>query len=180
MRKLVVSLFVLTALVFTSCESDDDGSSSSNIQGTWKLTAWNSVESFDLNNDGVASTNLLDEMDCYNNETIVFANNVATAISTSYADITAEIVVGTTNEFNYSIDCEQEFSSDDAIFTVNGNTVTITTTEMFDGEVSENVLVATINGNTLSFVVEEGLYIYNDANFDTVVEQDLTFVYTKQ
>ncbi|WP_179008349.1 lipocalin family protein [Winogradskyella forsetii] len=180
MKKIILGLFILTSLsVTTSCSSDDDDNTSSNIEGTWKLTAWNvSGTSYDLNNDGTVSTNLLEEMNCYNNETIVFNNNVATIMSTSYADIYAELEVGSTSEYMYTIECENEVSTDVATYSVNGNTITVTSTYEEDGTVYEDNVVGTLNGNSMSFVIEEGLYI-TDSNFDAVVAQDLTFVYTK-
>lgn len=179
MKKILLNLLALSLLI-TSCESDDDNNSSSDLQGTWKLTAWNVANAIDLNGDGTVSTNMLDEMNCYNNETITFGNSTATATTTSYADIEAELVTGSDTEYSYIIDCVSEINSDTATYVVNGNTVTITTTYEEDGETYEDILVATKSGNTLSFVVEEGLYIEESDSFDVVVNQDLTFIYTKQ
>ncbi|WP_178988932.1 lipocalin family protein [Winogradskyella schleiferi] len=181
MKKFILGLFVLTSLsLTTACSSDDDDNTSSNIEGAWKLTAWNvSGSSYDLNNDGTASTNLLEEMNCYNNETIVFNNNVATYMTTSYADIYAELVAGSTSDYVYTIECQDEVSNSPASYSVNGNTVTITTTYEEDGTIYEVILLATLNGNTLSFVLEEGLYIEENVGFDVIVEQDLTLVFTK-
>lgn len=160
----------------TSCSSDNDDNPIQ-VEGTWKLTAWNVGESYDLNNDGTASSNLLDEIDCYNNETIVFANNIATYMSTSYADIYFES--SEEGESTYTIECEQEIENSPAAYSVSGNTVTITETYEEDGEVYEDVIVATMNGNMLSFVIPDGYYVEGD-DFEVVVEQDLTFVFTKQ
>ena len=77
------------------------------IVGTWLLTAWNG-DAIDLNNDGVESTNFLNEMNCYTNETLVFnSNNTGAAMSTSYATFTFDIEIGTTNSYIYTIECEE-------------------------------------------------------------------------
>ena len=171
---LTLSLFLIVA---TSCSSDNNDNPTQ-VDGTWKLTAWNVGESYDLNNDGTASSNLLDEMDCYNNETIVFANNTATYMSTSYADIYFEATGGGSTEGTYTIECEQEIENSPAAYTVSGNTVTITETYEEDGQVYEEVIVATLNGNTLSFVIPDGYYVEDD-EFEVLVEQDLTLVFIK-
>ncbi|MEZ4802472.1 MAG: hypothetical protein R2797_06835 [Gelidibacter sp.] len=174
MKKMILGLMAVGALAFTSCSSDDDNNSSVSLVGTWKLTAWNSTTGYDINNDGTANTNLLEEFNCYNNETVVFSsNNTAVANSTSYADITAEITAGTTDEFTYTVDCIDEIDSVPLTWSLAGNTIT------FD-EGSSDEIVGTLNGNTFSIVVPEGLVVYNDDFSEIVVNQDLTFVYTKQ
>ena len=175
MKKLILSLLAASTLVFTSCSSDDDGGSSGvSMTGTWKLTAWNSSIGYDINNDGTASTNLLDEFDCYNNETVVVSsNNTAVVNSTSYADITAEITAGTTDEFTYTVDCVQENDSFPVTWSVSGNTIT------FD-EGTATEVNGTISGNTISVVVPEGFVVYSSDFSEILVSQDLTFVYTKQ
>jgi hypothetical protein len=180
MKKLILNFFVLTTFVFaTSCSSDDDNNDSSvELEGTWKLTAWEVGETFDLNNDGELSTNILDEMDCYDNETIVFGDGVATYMSRSYADIEVEFGEEGSNPV-YTVECEDEFENSPAAYVRNGNSVTITETYEEDGEIYEDTLVATISGNTLSFVIPEGFVIFGD-DFEVEVEQDLVLVFTKQ
>ncbi|MCB0444603.1 MAG: lipocalin family protein [Gelidibacter sp.] len=174
MKKVIFSLLAIAVLALTSCSKDDDSNSSTSLTGTWKLTAWNSATGYDINNDGTASTNILNELDCYNNETVVFsANNTAMAHSTSYADITAEITTGTTDEYTYTVDCVDEVDSFALTWSLNGNTIT------FD-EGTPDEIVATLSGNTFSLLVPEGLVIYDANNVNEVVIQDLTLVYTKQ
>lgn len=175
MKKVILSLLAVSALIFTSCSKDnDDNNSTATIEGTWKLTAWNSTTAYDLNNDGTSNLNLLQEFDCYSNENVVFsANNTAVANSTSYVDITAEITTGTVNEYTYTVDCIQENDFFPLTWSVSGNTIT------FDSGTPDEV-VATLNGNTFSFLVPEGLVVADAQNAEVVVNQDLTFVYTKQ
>ena len=63
MRKLFLNLLAFTFLIVATSCSSDNNDNPTQVDGTWKLTAWNVGESYDLNNDGTASSNLLDEMD---------------------------------------------------------------------------------------------------------------------
>lgn len=143
------------------------------IVGTWLLTAWNGEEPIDLNNDGTENINFLDEIDCYNNETLVFNNdNTGVAMSTSYADFEIFLEVGSTDSFDFSYDCIMEVENTDLTWTQSGNIVSITdpfsTTDWV------------LNGNTLSITIPEGFSVTNADDPDVTVIQDLTFIYTKQ
>ena len=149
-----------------------NGQTTEGIVGTWKLTAWIGEEPIDLNNDGVESENFLDEIDCYENETIVFnADNTAVGMSTSFATFMFEIEVGTTNEYDYTIECDFEDENTNMTWTQNGNTITVD-----DGT---TISEATLNGNQLSVLVPEGFVAFS-ADFTATTTQDLTFIYTKQ
>lgn len=142
-------------------------------EGTWLLTAWNGTEPIDLNNDGVESTNFLEELDCYNNETLVLNSDMSgTVMSTSYADI--EIFLDPINpgEFDFNVTCIEQIENIDVSWSQSGNIVSITdpigTTEW------------TLNDDTLSITIPEG-FILSDPGDPTIeVIQDLTFVYTRQ
>lgn len=143
------------------------------IEGTWLLTAWIGEEAIDLNNDGNESTNFLDEMDCYNNETLVFNNEgTGASISTSFADIEIFIEAGTMDSVDFNITCIEEDETVDFTWVQSDNTVSITDT--FGTNDWE------LDGNTLSILIPEGFSVINadDASINTI--QDLTFVYTKQ
>ncbi len=142
------------------------------IPGTWLMTAWIGEEAIDLNNDGTESINFLDEMDCYNNETIVFnADNTGVMMSTSFATFMFDILVGTTNEYNYTIECELENENTNISWSQIGNEITID-----DGT---TVTEGTLNGNQLSLFIPEGFVAFS-SDFTVTTIQDLTFVYTKQ
>ena len=162
----------LQAAIDALGDCTNDVGTDEDVPGTWKLTAWIGEEPTDLNNDGVASANFLDEMDCYTNETIVFnADFTAVAMSTSYASFEFEIEVGTTDEFDYTVDCIQENENTDATWSQDGNIVSVTSMgTTFD---------YTLDGNQLSILVPEGFLAFN-ADFTATTSQDLIFVYTKQ
>ena len=144
------------------------------IEGTWKLTAWNAANAVDINNDGTASINLLDELNCYDNETIVFnSDNTAISMSTTYAEIELFIVVGTTNQYTFTSTCVPEIENTNLTWVQSGNLVT--TTDVVSG----GTINFTLNGNQLSFLIPNGFDVSNGSGTATVTE-DLTFVYTKQ
>lgn len=142
------------------------------IVGTWLLTAWIGEEAIDLNNDGTESENFFDEMECYENETLVFnVDNTGVNMSTSFASFMFEIEVGTTNEYDYTIECELENENINFTWTQNGSNVTVN-----DGT---SVLDYTLNGNQLSVFIPEGFTAFS-SDFTATTSQDLTFIYTKQ
>ncbi len=174
MKKLFGLLLVAAA--FTACSKDDDNSNNStSVEGNWKLTAFETENAYDLNNDGTASKSVMDETDCYQNETLSFdGNGTGEATSTSYADIQLTLVVGTTDEYEYTIDCVSETEVTPFVYTKEGNDVSL----VVGGFGNAN---ATISGNTLTYVIQEGLFIEVDDNgTTTTVTEDITFVYTKQ
>lgn len=159
-------------------EIDDLGDCTNDIQepvtipGTWLLTAWNGTEAIDLNGDGTESINFLDEFDCYENETIVFnTDGTGVVMSTSFASFIFDIVVGTTDEFEYTIACELEDENTNMTWSQSGNVVII----------DDGITVSdfTLNGNQLSIFIPEGFVAFN-SDFTATTTQDLTFVYTKQ
>lgn len=145
------------------------------LTGTWLLTEWNVDDPEDINNDGTASNNILDEIDCYNNETIVFnADNTGTSMSTSYASFSFIIEAGTTDSYEYTVECEEEIENSNFTWSQTGNV--ITTTDNDTGEVFD----WTLEGNQLSATVPDGYVAFNSDDLTVTVSQDLTFVYTKQ
>ncbi len=149
--------------------SQDDAS----VVGEWLLIEWNLEEPVDFNEDGVADPNLVVELDCYQNERIVFnADNTGVIMSTSYADIGFEIEVGTTDSYIYSTACILEDENTGITWTQNGNVVTVT--DEFDIEYDY-----IINGNQMTVVVPDGYQIFNE-DFTSEIIQDLTFVFVKQ
>ena len=168
---VAISITGTTILVKSNSGGSDNPTT---LNGTWLLTAWNTAEAFDLNNDGTATTSVLDEMNCYNNETITFnSDNTCVINNTSYAEITADIVVGTTNEVEFTVDCIQENEILNYTWSQNGNAVLIT-----DDFGDANSW--TLDGNTLSLTIPEGFTVFEADGFDVYTTTDLTFVYTKQ
>lgn len=174
MKKFFGLLFI--AIAFTACSSDDDNgnTNATSLEGTWKMTAFNTENAYDLNNDGTASTSVMDETNCYQNETLVFnADGTGAANNTSYAEIELTLITGTTDEYEYTVTCVSENDTTPFLYTKNGNDVTL--------NVSGSSQAATLSGNTLTYVFQDGFFVEVDNNgTTTTVTEDITFVFTKQ
>lgn len=161
--KKTTLLFAATLMAF-SCSDDDDNNAPVALDGTWKLTYVNLyTEPTDLNGDGIASENFMDETSCMNSATIVFRpNNTATFGLTCISDSTEPETVtyntnGNTVEFIYAVqDVEPGFDKKTK-YTRAGNTLT-----------------ATFIGNSSDYVPGEGEY------GDSSHYSGATFTYTKQ
>jgi hypothetical protein len=79
MKKTTYFLLALASMVLLTACSDDDGNSSGfspeELVGTWDLTAVNVSSEVDLNDDGVSSSNLIDEQDCISGTITINADN---------------------------------------------------------------------------------------------------------
>jgi len=164
---LKVICAVLLISSSTSCSSESDVSS---IVGSWKLTAWNASKGLDLNNDGIVSTNILDEIDCISNETLVFeSNGVVSSNATFNPDLDIVLLNGTSDEYIFNVTCDKDgMVSYATTYSQNGDSVLINESE------------ATIRDNKLSRIFEDAIKIYNEDHTELVDTIDVTYVYTKQ
>tara|TARA_B100000809_G_C15018858_1_gene487702 strand:- start:171 stop:854 length:684 start_codon:yes stop_codon:yes gene_type:complete len=162
----------LQVAVDTLGDCTNNNQQATGVQGTWLLTSWLGEEPLDLNNDGTASDDFLDEIDCYENETIVFdIDGTAVAMSTSFASFIFDIEVGTTDQFIYTIECEFEDENTNLTWSQSGSLVTID-----DGTTVSDFI---LDGNQLSVFISEGFFA-SSSDFTATTTQDLTFIYTKQ
>ena len=163
-------LFVLcfVSLLLTSCSGEDQDEIS--VVGTWRLTTWNVADGFDINNDGAVSTNILDEIECTNDETLIFeAKGVVSSNKTYNPDIDIALLEGTTDEYTFRVTCDEQ-----------GVIGFATTYSQSIGTVIFNDREFTLIGNQLFRVNKEAIKIYNE-NFTEVVDtKDLKLIYTKQ
>lgn len=137
--------------------------------GDWILVGWVTDSLRDIDNDGIVTNNYLDEMDCYNNETMTFnSNGTGTMFLRSYADITF-----TPNEGgeDFFIDCNTII--EDIAFTwyQEGNSVFITDN---DGVTTQYFR----NGNSLFVAIDDAFYAQSTVD-DSVIVERITFVYNK-
>ena len=139
------------------------------------MTAYQVETGYDFNQDGTSNTNLLAEVDCLQNETIQINNDgTAIAISNSFLTVVAELVIGTTDQFLYTANCDNETDSFQLTWTENGSTVSFVDEDGFPTN-------ATIDSSTqFSFTVPQGFEILSNDGFTVVVEENLTVVYTRQ
>ncbi|NMH86676.1 hypothetical protein [Flavivirga algicola] len=162
-------LFVLCfALSLVSCSDDDNDVVS--VVGTWKLTAWEVADGLDINDDGTASSNILDEITCPNNETLIFeANGVVTSNKTFNPDLDIALKQGTSDEYTFNVTCDNQ-----------GVIGFATTYSQNMDAVIFNDNESIIIDNQLLRVVKESIKIYNEDFTEVITTKDLTLVYTKQ
>jgi len=65
-----LSVVILISSLFSACNSDDDNDTieidpNKELYGKWELTELHQTEAQDLNDDGIFSTNVVDELPCY-------------------------------------------------------------------------------------------------------------------
>lgn len=170
-RLLCLSLF----LCLTSCIVNDDFDDlSTPLEGTWLLTTFDIGIPLDLNGDGNASSDIIAETNCYQNETISFASDFTGVIVTrSYADIEVTFVTGSTDQVEYSVDCIPDLFNQNIVWSRNGNSVTL--------DIDNITLIASIASNKLTFVLPQGFSIESPDNGMLItLTQDVTLTYTKQ
>lgn len=122
MKNFKLSMMALIAcLGLASCSSDDEGTNtgevSSDLVGTFELTAMNVPFEQDYDNDGDSNTNLVLEGTCYNDSWISFHSDG------TYDEGYSSSILGAGG---LNLDCDVETSS--GTYTRNGNTVTTTRT----------------------------------------------------
>ncbi|WP_138434513.1 hypothetical protein [Winogradskyella algicola] len=142
--------------------------------GTWKLIAWepNPITDLDLDNDGISSSNFLDEINCYDNETIDFySDGTGRLYLRSIANITFTPIVGT-DMVEFSTVCSE---IDQTIFFTwfqDGNTVTF---NFLDG----TVLYYFRNANRLYVVINDGLVATSSVDNTSTITHSITYIYEK-
>ena len=172
MKKLL--LFSVLSIFLFSCSSDDDTTPPPTIAGTWKMTLYEVETPYDFNGDGTANRDLITETNCYQNETILFnADGTAVATSTSYLEVIAELVVGTTDQFTYTFNCENETDIFPLNWSLEGSNLTFQDEDGFIINATQDSV------NQISFVIPEGFEIFT-SGFNVVTEEDIRVVYTRQ
>jgi hypothetical protein len=167
MRKLVSIVYTtIFLLVLSSCATEPIEQT---IESTWKLTSWSVNIQADLNSDNKFNTNLLQEIDCINNETLVFdKQGIVTSNATFNPEITIALLNDTTNDYVFDVVCDTDgvigFASS---YSISGNLVKI------DDE------IATINENQLIRIFDSAIKIYSEDLTQVIETRDLTLVYTK-
>ena len=168
MKSTLKFLFIIVALVLVSSCSKDDVNEHA-VVGKWKLTTWTVNIPFDLNHDTVSSTNLLDEIDCANNEILEFnAKDVVASDDTFNPKVDIALLNGTTDRYTVTTECAEGIIGFSKLYFI-----------INDTEVMINNRTATINGNQLTIVYENAISIYNEDFTQVITTKDLTLIYTK-
>lgn len=167
MNKLFYPL-ILSILFLVSCSNEaiDDDS----LLGTWTLTEWNITDGFDINNDGIVSTNLLNEIGCSYNETLLFEPNNVVSLNTTFNPLLeVKLANDSAGGYGFNVECDTEgIISLATFYSKVGNTLVI-------GDSN-----AVINGNKISLVFQDKIEIYNEDGSQIIETKDLTLVYQKQ
>lgn len=142
------------------------------IEGTWQLTSWLSEILRDFDNDGIVTNDYLTEIDCYNNETIIFnADGTGSFFYRSAANITYTPVDNSTEE-QFSIACNNINESVSFTWVQVVNTYSIT---MPNGMVVNHFR----NGNGLYVAYDDGFYATSSVVGSPDILERITFVYYK-
>ncbi|MEZ4793000.1 MAG: hypothetical protein R2783_05945 [Gelidibacter sp.] len=168
--KNVISILFILIFGFLSLSCSKDGGDDPSVVGEWELATWTINVPIDLNDDGITSTNLLDEATCDNSERLIFdVNGTVSSNATYNPHVTISLVDGTTDGYVFNVDCDTEGSIGIAgTYTQNGNLVTL-----FDS-------TASIDGNLLTIVYEDAIDIYDEDLSTVLTTKDLTLVYYRK
>lgn len=168
MKNLAPKLIVLFAILFLVSCTTEDIDDNNNVVGTWKLTTWTIDIPVDLNNDNSFSTNILDEINCDNNETLVFDTKSIVSSNDSF-NPTIDIALMSDEKYVFNVECTSGSIGFATSYTqINNNTVNFNNVE------------AVIIRNKLSWVYENAIKIYNQDYTEVVETKDLILIYTKQ
>lgn len=163
-------LFFITILSFLSIACSTDDSDMASVEGVWKLTAYNVADGFDVNSDGIKNINLLNEMECLNNEVLVFESNGSMYSSSTFNPVIQIYRLNeVTNEYGFNVECDIEgVISFATSYSQKGNTITF------------NNHHASIADNQLYIVFEDAVEIFNADFTKVLAREDLTLVYSKK
>jgi len=169
MKRLLLIVSIVSS-VLTSC-SDEPVDFSSAV-GTWKLTEVNInlPNGFDINNDGVRSTNLLDEIDCPNREVLIFEpNGVMQSNLTFNPDVDIYLMDETSQTYTFSVKCDLE-----------GTIGYATSYSQQGGVINYNNRSAIQEGNHIYMVFEKVIGVYNADGTKILGLEDLNLVFSRQ
>lgn len=177
MKNVKVYLFALIGVfLITSCTNNDDNTNFSlDVAGEWRLTSIESINSFDFNNDGQHTNNLMLETNCYFNEIMVFnPDNTAILKATSRTEIIAMLIPGTIDKYAYATGCINEENLISFNWGVDGNNIIII------NNLDAKTEVLPVNNNQFSFVSDDFLIVKKSNEDIILIEEDVKFTYTKE
>ncbi|GAA4281129.1 hypothetical protein [Gaetbulibacter aestuarii] len=163
-----VTVITVLSIVLVSCSKDSNQQELNTLDGVWQLTAWNVEGGMDMNKDGVAHTNILDEISCTNNETLVFdASGVVLFNNTFNPKIKITAINNLLENLSTNVVCDSGVIGSATSYTVDGNKVILGST------------IAIINGNEIDIIRKDKLKVFNPDMSTVIVTQDVMEVYTK-
>ncbi len=148
------------------------------VTGTYKLTAFNTSVPTDLNNDGTPSVNQMSETACMNDMFLTLNANNTFVSDSKGTEIELEIDVAT-GEMVETISC---FTDPDVTGTwiLTGNVLSMTYTDSETGQVMTDNF--TVVGNTLVYTINDGAVVGTEVTTGAPVYLtcDISLIYTKQ
>ncbi|MBP9849265.1 MAG: lipocalin family protein [Flavobacterium sp.] len=172
-KSSVKFLILSIALVTVSCDIEPidpaiDISASSSVTGTYYMTAFNSSIPTDLNGDGTASTNQMDETNCFNGGFITLNGDNTFVANSKGIDINIDGATSTIECFD-----EGNFTG---TWALSGNQLSIT----YLDEGVEYTDVATLSGNTIVSTVQNGEVVGTTSGGEPIyLTSNLQIVFTK-
>lgn len=163
-----VLLIILVSIFSFSCT--DELYEFPSVEGQWVLTEYNVADGFDINNDGEINVNLLKEIECFNDEILIFeSNGTVSSVSTFNPSIHVSLIETGSNDYVFDVKCDDEGSIGFATsFTQNGEIVTY-----------NNHTASLINGE-LFVVFKEAFNVYDINDIQVLETHDIIMVYSKQ
>jgi purine-nucleoside phosphorylase len=167
MKKILLLIFI-SLVALTSCSSGEEINDLS-IHGSWKLSSYIIERPFDINKDGVENLNLLNEIDCVANETLIFDKD-GTFISDDSFHHEINISKHEEGVYVFDIECSDGYISTSSTYKVNSNgIITINNVEF----------AHSINGNKMTRNFPDFIEVYNEDFTEVIEYKDLTLVYVK-
>ncbi|CAM3922252.1 lipocalin family protein [Flavobacterium cucumis] len=165
---------LLTTLLLLSCENEPldpaiDVSGNSSVVGSYFITAFNTSVPTDLNQDGTASSNQLNETTCFDGNYILLNPDNTFTANSKGIDIT-------TNGTDETITC---FVDPDinGTWSLSGDQLSLTYTEA--GEQFTDIF--TVSGSTLTLSINDGEIVGVTSTGDPVyLNADIDIIFTKQ
>lgn len=181
MKKNIILGSLLTGLIgLTACTNDEEvykyiPDPNLKVLGQWQLVEAHGDTAFDFNEDGVESTDLVSETNCYlNNFLNFYANNTGFEITNSFAKII--VFPDFPETAPASIECVDEETEKEFTYVVQGNQVAMVFSAV--GENEEMSRVGTIDGDTIRINIPAG-QVYRDEENNPILTENLELKYVK-
>ncbi|HEX8564000.1 MAG TPA: lipocalin family protein [Flavobacterium sp.] len=169
--KIKLLPFVAFAALLFSCSDDDDSNTVSNPEGLYRMTAFNiSEEPSDLDGDGDASTNIMNETHCFDNSTVQINEDHTFTANSEGLEIQID------SEGNPSEFACYDDGAISGTWSLSGNEITFT----FLSDGSGDTFTYDIDADSLSYFIPDGTAFGTVGGNPAYITSDIEIVYTKQ
>ncbi|TXE20017.1 hypothetical protein ES692_01795 [Psychroserpens burtonensis] len=163
-----VSLILTICLVLLNSCAKEEVENQSQVIGEWKLINYSIGTAHDINKDGWSNLNLLNEIDCDDNEVLKFETTGVVSSNETYNPTLQISKSEVDNTYTFNIECSEGIISFATSFSqINSNTFQFNDKEF------------TVINDSFNIVLVEDIKIYN-VDFSQIIEtKDLVLTYTK-